>query len=150
VPELEVLPAGRDQVAVVANLMELYLHDFSPLVGADVGAEGRYGYDLLDRYWLDADRVPFLFRVDGRWAGFALVHTGDPHDMAEFFVLRKYRRQGVGQEAARTLFARFPGGWLVRQITANPEATRFWRTAIPVAFEDGTNPKGPEQRFTIP
>jgi predicted acetyltransferase len=33
--------------------------------------------------------------------------------MAEFFVLPKYRRGGVGTDAARAVFARFPGEWHV-------------------------------------
>jgi predicted acetyltransferase len=147
--EVEVVPAGPDLAPVLTNLMELYLHDFSPMDGAEVGADGRYGYDGLDRYWSGPDRHPFLFRVDGHWAGFALVRSGDPHDMAEFFVLRKHRRHGAGRDAARALFARFPGRWQVRQMDANPDATRFWRATIPVAFEDGANARGPEQRFSI-
>ena len=47
------------------------------------------------------------------------VRVGSPHDMAEFFVMRKYRRHGIGIVAARELFARFPGDWQVRQLTAN-------------------------------
>jgi predicted acetyltransferase len=34
--------------------------------------------------------------------------------MSEFFVLRKYRRQGIGRTAAVELFERFPGPWRVR------------------------------------
>ena len=78
-----------------------------------------------------------------------LVREGVPHDMAEFFVMRKYRRGGVGTEAARGLFARFPGAWQVRQMRFNPQATVFWRRAIPVPFEDDENDDGPLQRFTI-
>ena len=69
--------------------------------------------------------------------------------MAEFFVMRKYRRGGIGNEAARTLFARFPGKWQVRQERANGAATLFWHTAIPVAFEEGATDSGPVQRFLI-
>jgi predicted acetyltransferase len=147
--KVEVLPAGPEHEVVVRRLMELYLHDFSPMDGADVDAEGVYGYELLDRYWIDADRHPFLFRLGGRWVGFGLVRAGAPHDIAEFFVMRKYRRNGVGTQAARALFARFPGAWQVRQIATNPAATRFWRAAIPVGFEDGANEHGPMQIFSI-
>jgi predicted acetyltransferase len=147
--EVEVLPADLEHRDVVRHLMELYLHDFSPMDGADVGADGRFGYDLLDRYWIDPDRHPFLFRVGPHWAGFGLVRVGPPHDMAEFFVMRKYRRSGVGSHAARALFAAFPGAWQVRQITANAGATTFWRATIPVPFEDGANAHGPMQSFVI-
>src|SRR5204862_2827993 len=80
---------------VVARLLELYAHDFSERNGVDVRDDGTYGYRYLDAYWTEPDRHPLLFRVDGRLAGLALVRTGPPIDMAEFFVLRKYRRGGV-------------------------------------------------------
>ena len=146
---IEVVEAEAGDRSLVRQLLELYLYDFSEFTDADVDAHGLYGYQYLDHYWTEPDRHPFLFRVDGRWAGFALVRAGTPHDMAEFFVLRKYRSRGVGLAAARDLFARFPGEWQVRQMAANTNATKFWRQAIPVDFVEELGDNGPVQRFTI-
>jgi predicted acetyltransferase len=145
--EVEVRSAGLTEKDVVDQLLELYLHDLSGLTGADVGSHGRYGYFFLDDYWIEPDRHPFLLRVDGHLAGVALVGSGTPHDMAEFFVMRKYRRQRVGARAARALFRMFPGDWQVRQIAANTAATSFWRAVIPAPFTEGTTEIGPVQRF---
>jgi predicted acetyltransferase len=150
VSHLSVDRASAAERDVVARLLELYAHDFSERNGADVGDDGTYGYRYLDCYWTDDDRHPFLFRVDGRLAGFALVWSGAPHDMAEFFVLRKYRRSAVGTEAARTVFARFPGAWQVREQWENEGAIAFWRRAIPVAFTENARGEGPIQRFVMP
>ena len=141
--------AATDEKPVLRRLLELYAHDFSELDGSDVGDDGAYGYPHLDAYWAESERHPFLIRVDGHLAGFALVRSGRPHDMAEFFVMRKYRRGGVGAEAARAVFAQFPGEWQVRQIAANVAATAFWRTVIPVPFTEDTNDEGPVQHFVI-
>src|SRR6476469_4374051 len=112
-PDITVDDATVEEQAVVAQLPELYLHDVSEFTAAEVGDDGRFVYHHLDRYWAEPDRHAFLVRVDGRLAGCALVRSGAPHDMAEFFVMRKYRRGGVGAAAARALFARFPGEWQV-------------------------------------
>ncbi len=101
VRDVTVLEAAEPHKAVVRRLLELYGHDFSEFTDADVDEHGRYGYPYLDAYWSEPERHPFLFRVDRHWAGFALVRSGAPHDMAEFFVLRKYRRHGIGHVAAR-------------------------------------------------
>ena len=146
---VEVIEAEAADKPVLRQLLELYQHDFSEFVDADVDDNGLYGYRYLDNYWSEPDRHPFLFRVDGRWAGFALVRAGDPHDLAEFFVMRKYRRHGVGTLLAREVFSRFPGAWQVRQMASNPAATAFWRRAIPVEFEQERLADGPVQRFTI-
>ena len=147
---LRVDPATVEERDVVARLLELYAHDFSERNGADVGDDGTYGYRFLDAYWTEPDRHPLLFRVDDRLAGFALVRTGPPVDMAEFFVLRKYRRGGIGLAAARTVFARFPGAWQTRQQWENAGAIEFWRRAIPVPFDEGETDEGPVQRFVMP
>lgn len=128
---VEVVDAEEVDRPVLARLMELYRYDFSEFDGAEVGPHGEYGYRYLDHYWTDENRRPFLFKVNGVWAGFALVRVGEPSDMAEFFVLRKYRRAGVGGAAAAEVLRRFPGSWTVRQQLTNPEATAFWRAAIP-------------------
>ncbi len=147
---VEVFEATLEDKSVVRQLLELYQYDFSEFVDADLDRHGTYGYQFLDNYWTEPDRHPFLFRVDGRWAGFALVRAGAPHDMAEFFVMRKYRRHGVGLVAARELFARFPGEWQVRQMATNTPATNFWRRAIPDPFEEDRSDHGTVQRFSVP
>ena len=99
--------AGPDDRARLAALFELYSYDFSEVLDLDVGDDGRFAVPVLDRYWTEADRHPFLIRVDARLAGFALVHERSRltdregvRDMAEFFVMRRYRRRGVGAQAA--------------------------------------------------
>ena len=148
-PKVEVQAATIDEKPVLDHLLELYCHDFSELTHVDVDDDGLYRYPYLDPYWVDPDRHPFLFRVDGRLAGFALVRSGSPHDMAEFFVIRKYRRGGVGIDAARAVFAKFPGEWQVREMAANVGAIAFWRRAIPEPFTEDTNLVGPVQHFSI-
>jgi predicted acetyltransferase len=142
-------PVALADKEVLRRLIEFYVYDYSEYMGWDVDAHGIFGYQYVDHYWTDADRHPFFIRVDGRLAGFAMVRSGTPHDMAEFFVMRKYRRAGVATEAARTVFARFPGAWQVRQLPENGAATTFWRSAIPVPFDEEVRDGHPVQLFTI-
>lgn len=130
------LAASSADRAVLRRLIELYLYDFSEFDQADVGPHGDYGYRYLDHYWADPGRHPFLFQVDGKWAGFALVREIPPYDMAEFFVMRKYGRLGIGRQASAAVFTRFPGPWQVRQQVTNLAAASFWRTAIPYLFTE--------------
>ena len=118
---LHIHSAAVDQKPILRQLLELYLYDLSEFNGEDVNAGGRYEYTYLDHYWVEEGRHPFLFYVGEKLAGLALVREkedvvgGGYYLMAEFFVQRKYRRHGVGREAARGLFTQFPGRWRVAQ-----------------------------------
>ncbi|MGO9873352.1 MAG: GNAT family N-acetyltransferase [Acidimicrobiia bacterium] len=147
--EVEIAAATVGDKIAIRHLLELYVYDFSDFTDWDVDEHGLFGYRYLDHYWTEPDRHPFMIRVNGRIAGFAFVRSGRPHDMAEFFVLRKYRGRGVGVQAARSLFANFPGDWQVRQLAANAPATAFWRVAIPVPFRENTDEKGSVQHFHL-
>jgi predicted acetyltransferase len=50
--------------------------------------------------------------------------------MAEFFVMRKYRRRGVGRQVAGQIFDMFPGQWSLYQKEDNLPAQSFWRCVI--------------------
>jgi predicted acetyltransferase len=136
-PQIEVLAAKLEQEAVLANLLELYAHDFSELRDLDLGEDGRFGYGTLPLYWTEPGRYPFLVRVDGRLAGLVLVRRGSVisgeeavWDMAEFFVVRRYRRRRVGTLVAQEVWRRFTGRWEVRVMQNNDAARRFWAGAV--------------------
>ena len=118
---LELIRAGTEHRSALENLLELYIHDFSELVPRDVGEDGRYGYKNLPLFWSDNSRLPFLARLDGKIVGFALVTQsseppgdGEAWDMAEFFVLRRYRHRGIGIQLAEKVWLHCPGRWQIR------------------------------------
>lgn len=134
---VEVLPAATEQAPLLANLLQLYAHDFSEFLDVEIGADGKFTYHPLPLYWMEAGRHPFLIWVNGKPAGFALVKKGSAFsgnenawDLAEFFVLRGYRRRGIGTVAANQLWTRFPGSWEVRVMQLNVAAQRFWKQVI--------------------
>ena len=134
---VEVIEAAGEQEPIMANLLELYIHGFTEIILFKVGEDGRFGYPDLPMYWTEGCRHPLLIRVDDHWGGFVLVRrgsrvSGDDHvwDMAEFFVMRGYRRLGVGREVAGEIWRRFPGKWEVRVRDFNERALSFWRGAV--------------------
>lgn len=149
---VEVSTAAYDQKPVVENLFELYAYDLSDTFDLHLGPEGRYGYPSLSLYWTEATRFPLLIKVDEHLAGFALVSrgsviSGDPDvwDMAEFFVMKRYRRTRVGARAAHALWSRFKGRWEVRVVETNRPALMFWQSAIASFTEAATPPVSVQQ-----
>jgi predicted acetyltransferase len=131
--------ATTSDAALLSNLLELYAYDLSEVFPhVELGPDGRFGYPALSRYWAEPERrFAYIIRCEGRVAGFALATRGSPvsddpsvFDVAEFFVLRRYRRQGVGRRAAILLWNHLPGKWTVRVSEANHDGLAFWREAI--------------------
>ena len=116
-------------------MMELYFHDLSAFEDIEIDEHGLFGYKYLDPYWTDDNRHPFLVRVEGKLAGFVLVnqHTflpGSEYAIAEFFILRKYRRQRIGKTVACRIFDMFVGQWESHQTIENKIAQQFWRKVV--------------------
>ncbi len=131
--DVRLVPVALEEKAVLQRLLELYLHDLSEFdEDIQLNEHGLYGYRYLDHYWTDEERNAFFVMTGEQVAGFALVRrlSDKAHQMAEFFVLRSFRRRGTGEAAARQLFSRFPGNWEVRQIEENAPAQAFWRRVI--------------------
>ena len=133
--KIEVIPALITDKSLIQRMMELFRHDLSEFEGSDIDEHGYFGYPYLDYYWVEADRSPFIVRVDRQLAGFVLInrHTYFPDNqcsVAEFFILRKYRRLGIGRYVAFDVFDRFCSRWEISQIVANVTAERFWGNTI--------------------
>lgn len=160
--KIEIVGAPIEQKPLLSRLMQLYAYDFSETTGDDVGEDGLFRAPSVDLCWAEPWRHPFLVRADGRCAGFVIV-SGRSRlveglacwDVAEFFVLRKYRRSGVGTRAATLAFDAFRGPWEVRQTVRNTAATAFWRKVVErytggrfhEVMWDDARWRGPVQRF---
>ena len=138
---VDIALADKNNRQTLHNLMQLYLHDFSEFDDEDVDERGLFENAYLDLYWLEERRFPFMISSEGKLAGFALISRGAFHlqhnihveelvNMSEFFVMRKYRRWGVGRTAAHYCFNRIQGNWQVKTPANNLIAVDFWRKII--------------------
>lgn len=137
-PEVHLDLAGPLDAPLLDNLLQLYLHDLSEVFPIELNAEGRVDYDKLSIYRSEPERrFAYLIRNETRVIGFILAQRGSPvtddpevFDIAEFFILRRYRRTGAGKRAAFLLWERHPGRWIVRVSEGNKGALPFWTTVI--------------------
>ena len=120
---------------LLSRLLELYQYDMTAYWPQDLNVHGEYGSIAFERYLRNPLLKAYLFYVDGQSAGFGLVDpdVSLPENefwMGQFFVLQKYRRQGLGAQAARYIFDQHPGRWEVGQMPLNLPAKAFWLRAI--------------------
>jgi predicted acetyltransferase len=134
VSSFEVRVASPADRLPIYRMLELYQHDLSDIWDQDLDSHGEYGY-ALDRYWDSEGFHPFVATADGKYAGFALANQAvrigtEGYWMDQFFVLKKYRSQGIGQLLASSVFAALPGRWEVGQMPQNLAAQAFWRKVL--------------------
>jgi predicted acetyltransferase len=135
--KIELIKVSETEKSVLRHLMELYAYDFSEFDDADVNDHGLFGYTYFDYYWTEDTRHPFFIKVDNKLAGFVLVNEycylvkeDGAKSIAEFFVMRKYRRKGIGKQVAFQVFDTFPGKWEVIQHGDNNPSKTFWEIVI--------------------
>lgn len=107
--------------------------------------------------WVRGDCIQYIIRADGQPAGYATVCSGCEHippeidyELLDFYIVPKYRGQGVGRQAARLVFDAHRGAWQVFELDANEPAKAFWQRVI--GEYTGGNfrslDNGTQQRFT--
>ena len=131
---LEVQEKDKD---VIYNLMQLYTYELS------LFEDETTNFQLLDNgvfklskhidlYWTEEGRHPYILRCEGKLAGFVLERYNEDgmNEIAEFFVLNKYRKLGAGTFMANELFKKYKGKWEIRTLLKNERAQEFWRKVV--------------------
>ncbi|MEP7141216.1 MAG: GNAT family N-acetyltransferase [Ferruginibacter sp.] len=133
----KLIPATSEYKEVMKNLMQFYMYDFSEYIKSDVESEGLFGaYPNLEDYWKKENhRFPYFIKEDERYIGFVLVRLIKTEErsyfsIAEFFIMKKYRRKGIGKAAAGEVFNLHRGQWEVYQKESNQPARVFWNRVI--------------------
>lgn len=139
--DIEVRLASSSERLIVRHLMELYQHDFSEIDGSELDEHGQYGYFDLDCFWINPAYSAYVFKVSGKWAGFALVNDevyvqGNTRAIVEFFIVRKYRSAGIGSHAAQAIFDMKPACWEIRVCIKNTVAEKFWKKLLTSQWPD--------------
>jgi predicted acetyltransferase len=88
-------------------------------------------------WWIRDDCEHYIIRADSHPVGFVIILRDKNHllpeidqELMDFYVAPKYRRQGIGQQAARLAFELYQGMWQVFQLDLNTPARVFWQGVI--------------------
>ena len=145
----KLIKASPEYQDVFNNLMQFYYYDFSEYLRYDVEPDGLFPpYPGLEDYWKsENEKFPYIIKKEANYVGFVLVKQINSSEenyfsIAEFFILRKYRREGIGKAVAVQIFDLHKGKWEVYQKESNKPAQLFWNKTI----SDYTNGRFTERR----
>lgn len=122
---------------IILNLMQLYTYELSfyedETTNFNMMDNGLFAMSkYIDMYWTKENRHPYILKCDDKLAGFVLIRFNEDnmYEVAEFFILNKYRHIGAGKFMANKVFNKYKGSWEVRTLLKNERAQNFWRSII--------------------
>ena len=120
---------------ILANLLEKYQYELSQFDGRPFSEQGMYGYNYLDNYFNEEERLErfaYLIFSNGSLAGFALINKipecNKPCDwsVAEFFIGHPFRRKRIATRAMLEIFKHHTGVWHIKYNCKNATGATFW------------------------
>ncbi|PWB35094.1 GNAT family N-acetyltransferase [Pseudomonas sp. SDI] len=148
---LELVATGPEEIELIRNLYQFYAYETSDWEQEDVEVDGRFYIhdEHLRRYWDTPQWSANLVLVDGFIAGFMLIERSElpgieAQELADLFILKRYRRRGFGRLLAREVLMNAEHAWLVRFYEQDEAAAAFWhsvleglpRTVKPISLDD--------------
>jgi predicted acetyltransferase len=134
---VELIETGPEHATLIANLYQFYAYESSDWEQEDVEVDGRFYIheEHLARYWEDPQWSANLLLVDGFIAGFLLIEGSelpgiDALELADLFILKRYRRKGIGRAIATQVLSSGEANWLVRFYDQDEVSQAFWRTVL--------------------
>lgn len=134
---LELYEVSEKNKDIIYNLMQLYTYELSffedETTNFQLQENGLFKLSkYIDLYWTQEERHPYILKYDGQIAGFVLERFNEDrmNEIAEFFVLNKYRKHGAGTFMANEMFNRYKGEWEIRTLLKNKRAQEFWRKVV--------------------
>jgi predicted acetyltransferase len=130
--QVEVCPQNVRDKSVIWNLFQFYCYDTSVEDNYDVEKDGLFSLsaDYFRQYWEAPRWSAHLLRVDGAIAGFVLIEPSeelaDAQELADLFILKRYRRMGIGLQVVRHFMRSRISPWTVTVLREWGDATRFW------------------------
>lgn len=139
VVKLKLLPASVEvDYPIIQNMATYYAYDLSEYMGWPQEKDGTasIGMDYI-QYWTQPDTFPFIIKYEDELVGFVIidkkvVNPSNDFNIAQFFILRKFKGKGIGRYMACQCLDQFSGNWEVFVMPGNEGAYRFWRKIIKV------------------
>ncbi len=135
----KLIPASIEDHPIIQNMGRFYVYDMSQFFAHDADwkmpEDGLYECIDFKKYWQTDDTWPFILRYRGELAGFVIIDKkgSDPqvdYNMAQYFILRRFKGLGVGKMIAQRCFDQYQGIWEVMVMPDNKGAYQFWQKTI--------------------
>jgi predicted acetyltransferase len=129
--------ARNDDKTALQNMFQFYLHDLSAYTdNLTTNTDCVFENDDINTYYEKDTLIPMMIECDNTIIGFILLNmppftpSGYDYHINDFFILKKYRGQGLGKTAVRELLQKYSGKFAMVQLLKNTIAIHFWEKAL--------------------
>ena len=156
--EFELKQIDKQNLNILENLFQLYIHDISKELPWDCNQEGIFeAYSLND--WFDnPENFGYLIYVEDKLAGFVMVdkefkvleNRPSHYDLSEIFILNNYKGKGLASSVVKQVFDMHKGNWECRPVPKSISALTFWEKVFANNFSyKVTKHEWKENRFAF-
>lgn len=137
--DITIIPATLADYQILQNMGRFYVYDMSEYMskenGWEIPEDGLYECLDFKKYFDQQESYPFIIRKGKELAGFVIIDKKGSDEsidfnMAQFFILRKFKHEGIGRYVAQTCFDKFKGVWELMVLPGNTGAYQFWKRSI--------------------
>ena len=130
-------PVTIENKDTLFRLLQYSLFEESETDQNDMNENAIFEYRWFENYFTDKDRFAFFAkeRNTNKILGFVMINSyvqniSFGHSIAEFLVIPKYRRNGIGTKIAEMCFEMFQGYWEVKPSFGSKKAYSFCEKVI--------------------
>lgn len=133
--DITIIDAKPQQEELYRNLVNLQFHDLSEFRNNfDILEDGRFVWNFPGCFAPDNQyHHPLLILFENKIVGFLIFsdfkgkHQEVDFQLVEMFVLKMYRRKGIGKNAIEMIFDKYKGKYHLDVAENNIPALKFWK-----------------------
>jgi len=135
----ELVKIDISELNLLLNLVKFYCYEWSQYNGIEIDDNCEYEFEHhINNYFIKENHYPYFIIVDNKIAGFVLIdndfdyNKNSDYAISEFFVMYKYRRNGIGKIAATEIIKTYPGIWEIKMHPNNIISIKFWNNIVSI------------------
>lgn len=132
--DFELKKINFDNISLLENLFQLYIHDISKELSWDCNGYGKFETYSLEEWIKNQDNFGYFVYVKDKLAGFVMVdkefkvlsNESGNYNLSEIFILNNYKCKGLARSVALKIFEMYKGNWECRPVPKSISALTFW------------------------
>lgn len=135
---ITIIDAKPEQEELFKNLVNLQFHDLSEFRdNFDILEDGRFEWNFSECFKSNNENHhPLLIMFNNRVVGFLIFsmfnekHPEADFQLVEMFILKMYRKKGIGKKVINLIFENYKGKYHLDVSKKNIPAINFWENLI--------------------